>query len=691
MQRLVSLAAIAALAVTATAQFSIVVPNGYAAVEGSSSNLFPWGRGGTGLLQQCVYDSSHFTAQGINFPILITGLKWRPNTNTALVASSYTAGCTVSLSTSPLDQAAVSTTLANNRGADFATCYSGVVSWAAQAAQVGPTPFGISIPFTTPFLYDASLGDLNVECDLPIQTFTGTGTSLDVHTVAATALGSRAYISTGYPGTGVGLVTLNHAVVIEVTYVPASGLYSSFTANVTSGTSPLTVNFTDTTFTSAPGGVASWAWDFNGDSIVDSTLQNPSFTYTTCGDFDVTLTTNDGVHPASVLTKTAYIKTDNIVANFTYGLIGPLTVQFTDTTSPAATAWAWDLDGDSIVDSNAQNPVWVYPNGNAVNVTLTATRNCKTSVRTTTIVPLQQLTTTLVPNNSVGSPATLYYNLDVLNPLGVTINSFDSISATLNTAFTVDYYLKQGTYQGSEFVAANWTKVGTAAGTSAAVSGTPFNAQFSQPLHIPAGSYGVAMRYVGIAPRYLTLTALTTYANTDLSLTAGAASLSTAGAFTGTNLNSPRGWSGTIYYGTNNITGASGHGFFGKGCVGSLGIAHQTYVTLPQLGGNLSVTVDNMPFAIGVMAIGTSNTISGFGPLPVDLAIVGAPGCPLRVSLDATDTFVGVGTTATWSFPIPNLPVLNGVLLYNQPAILDPAANAFGFTMGDAAGWVIGN
>ena len=77
----------AVVAVPAAAQFQVVIPAGLAATEGSSTNLFPWGRGGAGLLHQCVYDSSHFTTQGITQPTIIMGLKWRPNTNVALVAS----------------------------------------------------------------------------------------------------------------------------------------------------------------------------------------------------------------------------------------------------------------------------------------------------------------------------------------------------------------------------------------------------------------------------------------------------------------------------------------------------------------------------------------------------------------------------------------------------------------------------
>ena len=225
MQRLLLAVAAAALAAVVPAQNSVVIPAGMATAEGSSSNAFPWGRGGTGLRHQCIYDSSHFLTQGINFPIQITGLRWRPNTAAALTASSYTAGCTVKLSTCPLDQAAVSTSMASNQGADLTTVYSGVVSWGAQAAQTGPSPFGIVIPLQNPFVYDPNNGDLNIECDLPVQTFSGAGPQLDVH--AAAPLASRVYISTGYPGTGTGTIGLNHGVVVQVDFIPANnGTYA---------------------------------------------------------------------------------------------------------------------------------------------------------------------------------------------------------------------------------------------------------------------------------------------------------------------------------------------------------------------------------------------------------------------------------------------------------------------------------
>jgi PKD repeat protein len=688
--------AVGVFATTAMAQFNIVLPNGAAVTEGSSSNAFPWGRGATGMLHQCVYDSSHFTAQGITYPIMINGLRWRPNTGVALVATTFPIACSIRLSTCPVDWTLTTTTFATNRGPDETLCFQGPVSFPAQPAVVGPTPFGINIPLTTPFLYNPNLGDLNIECDLPIQTgYVGGTPQLDVSAAVGVANAARIYWSTGYTGYPGGVATArdaNHAVVVQVDYVPAAGLFAGFSANVTGGPSPLAVNFTSGSYSSDPGGITSYAWDFDGDSVIDSTAQNPSFVYAACGDYTVSLTVTDASHPPSTLTRTAYIRTDRIAADFTYQILpGPYVVQFTDTSNMAATSWDWDLNGDGITDSTAQNPAFVYPNANPVNVTLKVTRLCSPiSTIIKSVVPVQQLTTNLAVNNGVGTPATLYFNLNVTNPLGIRISSFDTITQTISTPFTADVYLKMGTYQGSELNPAPWTQVGTASGTTPAVANTPANSSFPIPLYIPFGSYGVAIRYVGAYPRYVTQAALTTWSNGDLSLTAGAASLSTLGAFTGTNLNSPRSWAGTLYYGTNNVTSLAGYGWFGPGCPGSVGQSHLVNTTQPQLGGTLSVNVSNMQFAVGLMIIGLSNTISGFGPLPVDLTGLGMPGCPLRVSLDATDAVIGVGTSATWNFPIPNSAPLVGMLLYNQCANFD-TINTFGMVVSDASGWVLGN
>ena len=674
--------AAAVFASVASAQLSVVLPAGTATVEGNSSNAFPWGRGGTGLYHQCVYDSSHFTSQGITYPIVITGLRWRPNTGVGLAATGY-GQATVALSTCPLDQAAVSTTLASNQGADRAVVYSGAVNWAAQASQTGPTPFGIVVPLTSNFIYDPSLGDLNIEVDLPIQSPAPGSFQLDVQTT--NALASRIFVSTGYPGTGTGTIGLNHAVVVQVDYQPANGLYSGFNADVTTGPSPLTVNFTDATFTSAPGGVLGWAWDFDGDSIIDSTLQNPSHTYTNCGSYSVSLTTVDGVNPPSTFTRTNYIVTDRTTANFTEQVIGPFTVLFTDTSIGGATSWAWDLDGDNVVDSTSQNAAWVYPNANPVNVTLTVSRLCgPTSTITKAIVPVQSISQNVLPNNGLSTGASVYFDLDVTNPAGISITSMDVAPSTANTAFTVEMFVKPGTYVGSTGTAADWVSAGigsSAGGASTAAASA--NVAFPQALYLPPGQHGIKLWYIGVGPRYQTGSGITTVTNGDLSLTVGTSrGSSVTDPWAGTDI-TPRWWSGVLYYGTHNLGGLAGFGRTAPGCAGTLGVPHVSS-NLPQLGTTMTVNVTNLAQSFGIM-------ITGFAGTVTDLTAFGAPGCSVRTSVDATSLLLGAGNAASWNFNVPNNPAFSGLILFHQALSIDPAANSLGVVMSDAAASQIGS
>jgi PKD repeat protein len=219
------------------------------------------------------------------------------------------------------------------------------------------------------------------------QAYNGTGTGAQVTTTTAElSLTSGAAISGLFTGSFFTFRNWNGC----IHYTPAQGLFSNFSASVTSGPTPLTVNFTDTTYTSDPGGVQTWAWDLDGDSIVDSNAQNPSFTYGICGPYDVTLTTTDGVHPPSTVTKSDFIFADPqlvVTANFNAAPRSgptPLNVSFTDTSTGNPTTWSWDLDGDAIPDSALQNPSFTYSIPGAYTVTLTAGNACFSDSETKT-------------------------------------------------------------------------------------------------------------------------------------------------------------------------------------------------------------------------------------------------------------------------------------------------------------------
>ena len=77
-------------------------------------------------------------------------------------------------------------------------------------------------------------------------------------------------------------------------FTSTAPLNAAFTPDKTSGVFPLTVQFTDRS-TGAP---TSWAWDFGDGST--STDQSPSHTYATAGQFNVSLSVDDGTNSDSV-------------------------------------------------------------------------------------------------------------------------------------------------------------------------------------------------------------------------------------------------------------------------------------------------------------------------------------------------------------------------------------------------------
>jgi len=67
------------------------------------------------------------------------------------------------------------------------------------------------------------------------------------------------------------------------------GPTADFRADKTDGCRPFTVHFTDNSLAAWNGSLTSWAWDFDGDGTMDSTDQDPTWTYTDSGSYTVSL------------------------------------------------------------------------------------------------------------------------------------------------------------------------------------------------------------------------------------------------------------------------------------------------------------------------------------------------------------------------------------------------------------------
>jgi PKD repeat protein len=83
---------------------------------------------------------------------------------------------------------------------------------------------------------------------------------------------------------------------------------ASFLATPTFGYGPLAVSFSDTSTATEGKTITSWAWDFNNDGIIDSTLQYPSAVFTDVGKYTVTLTATDSGGATDTEIKRDYIE-----------------------------------------------------------------------------------------------------------------------------------------------------------------------------------------------------------------------------------------------------------------------------------------------------------------------------------------------------------------------------------------------
>jgi len=195
----------------------------------------------------------------------------------------------------------------------------------------------------------------------PAHTYTTPGTY--TVTLAVTGVsGSDTETKTGY-------ITVTSGGTTPVPSAPVA----AFTADVTTGTAPLSVQFTDGS-TNSP---ASWAWTF-GDGA-SSTAQNPRHSYSNPGTYTVTLKATNAAG-TDTETKSGYItvsgtstpsETTVPVAAFTADTVrggAPMEVTFTDQSLGNPTSWTWYFgDGKTTYE---RNPTHTYTGTGTYTVTL---------------------------------------------------------------------------------------------------------------------------------------------------------------------------------------------------------------------------------------------------------------------------------------------------------------------------------
>jgi PKD repeat protein len=213
---------------------------------------------------------------------------------------------------------------------------------------IGCAPLTVSFNNTTPgnnsYLWHFGDGDSSIQVN-PVHVYDTTG--YFVATLTATnSQGCRRRYRNGWY------------------YVNASGPEINFRPDVTTGCSPLTVNFNNYTT-----GATSYQWDF-GDGAT-STLQHPAHVYAVNGNYTVRMIASNAMACTDTMIYPVQISVSSMVMNHIppapVTICAPYTVFFADNTP--ASAWLWEFgDGTS---SSLSNPSHTFVSPGTYQVDLT--------------------------------------------------------------------------------------------------------------------------------------------------------------------------------------------------------------------------------------------------------------------------------------------------------------------------------
>ena len=196
-----------------------------------------------------------------------------------------------------------------------------------------------------------------------------------------TSIPSAGVNGTGSGGGGGNKYTGSNAggsgIVIIKYRIPATTPVSSFTpSGVTTGLSPLTVTFNDT----STGSPTTWNWSYQGivagnnTAIIWATTQNTTGTFN-AGNYSISLNVTNS-YGYNVSTQSTWINVTNSIpivsftANVTSG-VAPVVVAFNDTSTGNMTSRFWDF-GD-LTNSTIASPTHTYSTAGTYTVNLTET------------------------------------------------------------------------------------------------------------------------------------------------------------------------------------------------------------------------------------------------------------------------------------------------------------------------------
>ncbi len=138
------------------------------------------------------------------------------------------------------------------------------------------------------------------------------------------------------------------------------------------------------------GQITSYAWDFDGDGETDSIAAIVDYSFPEAGVYEVSLTVTDGSGSTDTLTLQVVVGSGGApehpvtslppLADFEYSPVEPVAGELVLLNGMLSTdidgeivAYAWDFNGDDVIDSTDSFTQHVFPNAGTINVSLTVT------------------------------------------------------------------------------------------------------------------------------------------------------------------------------------------------------------------------------------------------------------------------------------------------------------------------------
>jgi hypothetical protein len=248
-----------------------------------------------------------------------------------------------------------------------------------------------------------------------------------------------------------------------------------------------------------------------------------------------------------------------------------------------------------------------------------------------TLVAQSPLTTTFVSNNGGLTGGMVFFDLDVINPAGITIKQLDINTQSIIGELQV--FTGPASYTNIAASQSAWAQVASGMIDAAGLN-NPTRVCLGGGFFLPFGSHAIALWGSDVSHRYTSGSATVplVYANSDLALMAGAATNTQFGGVQFT----PRVWNGNVYYDVGLTTGFSCAYTedVGIGCNQGSTTWYEEFVSLSAF--DLAGTLVS-PVGVRATALGSS----GYVVLPSPVQWVPPSGSPLSDNDSATPGVLG--------------------------------------------------